>query len=280
LIQTFLFHANLVGRISARWAKVPRVVSGIRVAERHSRWHLRLDRLTAGLVDRYVCVSESVAKFSAAHGLPPDKLAVIPNVIDVAAFSGVEPADLRQFGVPQGSTVVTYVGRLGRQKGLDWLLESAPMWIDRAPECHLLLVGQGPEKTRLEGIRDRLVLGPRVHLAGWRKDVAAILAASRLLVLPSRWEGMPNVVLQAMASGLPVVATDVEGVRELLGEHAGPQTVPFGDGGALADALLAFLSDPSRAAEIGRHNRRRVETAFTLPRMVTAYEALWSGLTG
>ena len=100
VVQTFLFHANIVGRIAGRWAKTPWVVSGIRVAEHQNRWHLWLDRLTVRLVDRYVCVSESVAQFSVVRGkLPRDKMVVIPNGIDLKRYPAVAPADLRQFGI-------------------------------------------------------------------------------------------------------------------------------------------------------------------------------------
>jgi starch synthase (maltosyl-transferring) len=117
-----------------------------------------------------------------------------------------------------------------------------------------------------------------VRFAGWRADIPAILAASASLVLPSQWEGMPNVVLEAMASRLPVVASDVEGVRELLGEGAKVQTVRFGDGRALAERLLRVLSDAQLAAELGAANRRRVAESFGIDRMVAAYGDLWESL--
>jgi glycosyltransferase involved in cell wall biosynthesis len=280
LVQTFLFHANIVGRLAARRAGVPRVLSGIRVAERRARWHLWLDRLTHRWVDRHVCVSQSVAQFAARHGLPADRLVVIPNGIDVNQYPAPRPADLAPLGIPPGSRVVTFVGRLDRQKGLDWLLAGAPLWIDRVPGCHLLLVGDGPELRPLERLRERFGLTSRVHFALWRPDVAELLAASDLLVLPSRWEGMPNVVLQAMASRLPVVATEVEGVRELLGESADVQVVPFGDSPRLAERLVHLLSHPESAAALGQENRRRAEQQFSLQQMVSAYEGLWQDLAG
>ena len=123
--------------------------------------------------------------------------------------------------------MVTFVGRLEKQKGVNWLIESAPLWLAELPDCHLLLVGDGPMRATLESAAAASGLGERIHFAGWRADVPEILAASDLLVLPSAWEGMPNVVLEAMASRRPVVATDVEGVRELLGPGADLQTVPY-----------------------------------------------------
>jgi len=281
LVQTFLFHANIAGRIAARRAGVRRVVSGIRVAERHSRWHLWIDRLTARLVDRHVCVSQAVARFSAERArLPADKLVVIPNGIDVERYPANQPANLEALGLRADRRVVTYVGRLDRQKGVRWLLETAPLWLERLPDCDLLLVGKGPEQAALEVVSRERGISGRVQLAGWRSDVPEILAASDLLVLPSVWEGMPNVVLQAMASRLPVLATDVEGVRELLGPAADAQIVRYGDTEAFAEKLVALMSDRALASELGRQNRRRVRSEFTLSRMVAAYQDLWESLVG
>ena len=237
LVQTFLFHANIIGRIAARRAGVPRVVSGIRVAQRRPRWRLWLDRATDRWVDRHVCVSQAVAQFSAHEGrLPAGKLVVIPNGVDVARFPasaamgqgrarGTVP---RPEVVPAGREAIVCIGRLERQKGLAWLLETAAIWMPQVPQCDLLLAGRGPQQSLLEAQCRTLGLRDRVHFLGWRPDIVEILAASRLLVLPSQWEGMPNVVLEAMAAGLPVVATDVEGVRELLGPAATAQVCAAG----------------------------------------------------
>ena len=281
LVQTFLFHANILGRIAARRAGVRWVVSGIRVAERQRRWHLWLDRLTAGRVDRHVCVSRAVARFSAARaGLPEEKLVVIPNGIDLQKYPARLAADLRSCGVEPGHRVVSYVGRLDRQKGLRWLIRTAAVWLKRLPDCDLLLVGKGPERSKLERFCRGLGIARRVHFAGWRRDVPEILAASDLLVLPSKWEGMPNVVLEAMASRLPVLATDVEGVRELLGPDADAQTIGYGDSEALVEKIVARMSDPQSGAKLGERNRLRAEREFTSARMVTAYQGLWASLVG
>jgi len=279
LVQTFLFHANIVGRIAARRAGVRCVVSGIRVAERQNRWHLWADRITAGLVDRHVCVSEAVARFSADQArLPAEKLVVIPNGIDAALYPAARRADLQTFGLRAGRRVATYVGRLDRQKGVRWLVQTAPRWLNRLPDCDLLLVGKGPDRPRLELLCREQGISDRVRLAGWRADVPEILAASDLLVLPSVWEGMPNVVLQAMASRLPVLATDVEGVRELLGSGADAQTVPYGDTEAFVAEMVALMSDHDLASQLGEKNRLRAEKEFGVGRMVAAYQDLWESL--
>ncbi len=279
VVQTFLFHANLLGRLAARRARIPHVVSGIRVAERHSRWHLWADRLTEKMVDRHVCVSESVARFSTNYArLSADKIVVIPNGIDPEAFPARQPADLTSYGIAAGRRSITFVGRLAPQKGLDWLLETAGQWLAKLPECDLLLVGSGPQRSFLERLSNRSGIADRVHFAGWQANVPEILAASHLLILPSRWEGMPNVLLQAMATGLPVLATDVEGSVELLGDGAEKQTTAFGDSEVLSDKLVAIMSNPQLAIQLGEDNRVRATHEFTLKRMVGEYETLWESL--
>jgi glycosyltransferase involved in cell wall biosynthesis len=279
IVQTFLFHANVLGRIAARRAGVGRVVAGIRVAEHGVRWHLWLDRLTQGWVDRYVCVSQAVADFSASQaGLPPTKLVVIPNGIDLERYPASRPADLQSLGIAAGRRAIVFVGRLEPQKGLGWLLGTAPQWLTRLPECDLLLVGEGPLRESLEAAAQAAGIADRVHLVGWRPDVAEILAAADLLVLPSRWEGMPNVVLEAMASRRPVVASDVEGVRELLGPLADKQTVRHGDTPALVEAIVGFMLDPALSAATGMENRRRAEEHFGISQMVKTHEDLWESL--
>ena len=149
-------------------------------------------------------------------GLPPQKFLVIPNGIDASRYPA-RLADLRTFGISPGRRAVVFVGRLESQKGVRWLIETAPLWLAKLPDCDLLMVGDGPLRASLEVAVQTAGVGDRVFFAGWRPDVHEILAASNLLVLPSAWEGMPNVVLEAMATRLPVIASDVEGVRELLG---------------------------------------------------------------
>ncbi len=278
ILQTFLFHANFVGRLAGRLAGVARITSGIRVAEKHAGWHLWLDRWTQRLVDQHVCVSKAVAAYSVHRtGLPADRVVVIPNGIDTAVQAATE-ADLRELGIPPARRVVTFIGRLEPQKGLPWLLETAREWLPRVADADLLVVGSGRQRGMLERLARDFGMADRVHFAGWRPDVPEILAASDLLVLPSKWEGMPNVVLQAMACGMPVMATEAEGTRELLGDQTGPQTAPYGETQVFSEKLVTIMSSPSLAASLGRANRLRAANEFSLGGMVRAYEDLWESL--
>lgn len=279
VVQTFLFHGNILGRLAAAGLANCKVVSGIRVAERGVRWHGWLDRWTDRLVAKHVCVSESVRRFAQEIvGLPADKLLVIPNGVDISRFDSEKRADLAEFGILPGRKVVTFVGRLEHQKGVDFLLETAPKWLGRIPDADLLLVGKGPLENRLRRRAVELGMEQRVHFAGWRADIPEILLASVLLVLPSRWEGMPNVVLEAMAAGLPVLAADVEGVREILGPLGEGQVVPSGDSLNWVDSMVGILADPDRLARFAHLNRERAEADFPLDRVVRAYQSLWADL--
>ena len=278
IVQTFLFHANIVGTLAARVAPSVRIVQGMRVAD-PTAWRLMAERRIGSHVDRVVCVSRSVGDFYIQRGrIPSDKIVVIPNGIDMASCNDVAGADLTALGMSPDRHAVVYVGRLHAQKGLDWLLRLMPTALAQRPDFDLLLVGQGPERARLESLARSLGIGDRVFFAGWRPNVREILKASRLLVLPSRWEGMPNVILEAMAMALPVLSTRAEGVLELLGEAAEEQTVPSGDGDGFVRKLLNLLDDASRAEALGRQNRQRAARHFSLDAMIAAYESVYEGL--
>ncbi len=279
VVQSFLFHANLAARIAARRAGRPPVLAGIRVAECDRPWRLRLDRWTAGLVHRYVCVSRSVADFHAQTvGIPADRIVVIPNAVDCDRFADAQPMDLGELGVAAGQRAVVFVGRLHEQKGLVAFLAHAREWLDRLPGHDLILVGDGPQAVALRQQSCDLGLASRVHFAGWRPDVSAVLKASDLLVLPSRWEGMPNAVLEAMAAGLPVAAFDVEGVSELLGPQAAAQTVSPGELPQLAGLMATILSSPDLARQLGAQNQNRARNQFSVSAMVQAYERLFASV--
>ena len=282
LIQSFLFHANIATRLSSLLVGRPPVLGGIRVAERQRRWHLTLDRLTARLTVGSVCVSNGVRRFSIDRGgLDPDRLVVIPNGVDLARFDSAEPVDHSTLGIPPGAILTLYVGRLDPQKGLDTLLDAAAIVSRASPDWHLALVGDGPLRTTLQAQATALPdLAGRVHWLGRRDDVPGLLRGADMLVLPSRWEGMPNVVLEAMAAGCPVVGSRVEGTEDLIIPESTGWLVPPDQVQPLAGALIEAAQDSERRRAFGRNGRLRVELEFTPARVVAAYDRLWAGILG
>ncbi len=282
LLQSFLFHANVAVKLAAPMAGRPWVVGGLRVAERQRRWHLTLDWLTARLSTGSVCVSEGVRRFSVREGrLDPARLVVIPNGVDLDRFDVAIPVDRASIGVPPRSVLALSVGRFDPQKGLDILLDAASIVARSRPDWHLAMVGDGPLRPALldQAARSPALAG-RVHWLGRRDDVPGLLKAADLLVLPSLWEGMPNVVLEAMAAGRAVVATAVEGTEDLVVPDQTGWLVPPGQASPLAEALLQAATDADRRRQFGQDGRGRVEAEFTPRQVVAAYERLWAGVLG
>ena len=272
LLQTFLFHANLAGRLAARSEGVPVVISGIRVAERRGRARLWLDCWTDGLVDHHVCVSRAVAEFSAAVGrLPRRKLVVIPNGVDAERFADATPADLTAFGIPPRARTILFVGRLDPQKDPLRLLDAFRSIEQRIADAHLLYVGEGDLSDEL---KRRAADDPRVHFAGRQDRVPGLMRAAACLALPSRWEGMPNVVLEAMAAGLPIVAAAAEGVEELLEGRPIGRIVRAAGAEPFAEALRTVIESPPDREQISKAQAIVIKE-HAVSRMIQEYEALY-----
>ncbi len=276
VVQSMLFHANVVTALAARGTgHLSRWCSGIRVAD-PARIRQFTERIALRPAARVVCVSQQVASFAQTRlHVPEEKLEVIPNGIDVQVWQAATPASLESLGVKPGHRAITCISRLAAQKGIDDLLRMAPRLLQELPRHDLLLVGDGAEAGPLKSLAARLGLGSRVHFCGWQSNIPGILKASDLLVLPSRWEGMPNVLLEAMACQRPVVCNQVEGVQEVLGPLSDAQSVATGDSQAFAEKVLTITQDDSIAAHLGEANRRRIESCFSLPAMIERYEELF-----
>jgi sugar transferase (PEP-CTERM/EpsH1 system associated) len=285
ILHTWMFHANIPGRVLGRLAAVPIVISSERTMGQERRWRYWLNRITAPLTDRVICVAERVASF-AAHtiGISPDKLVVIHNGIPLGDFQPGDRAVARaSLGIPPSTCVVGTVGRLHPVKGTSYLLQA---FADLAPdhaEAILLLVGDGPQRAQLQELVRCLENPERVQFLGNRSDVSRLLHAMDVFVLASVWEGMPNVALEAMAVGLPVVATAVGGTPEAVVDGETGLLVPPRDPGGLARAIARLLRDPELRRKMGQAGRRRVEQHFSVERMVyqteRLYEELLSGPT-
>lgn len=222
------------------------------------------------------CVSQRVARQAQSVGVDSNRIVVIPNGVDVARFAAAAPVETSALGVAPGRKVLLSIGRLDLQKGFDWLLEQMPRLLSQLPDHDWVVVGEGPQRESLEQQAMRLDVARRVHWVGWQPDTARLLAAASLVLLPSRWEGMPNVLLEAMASGLEVVATRVEGVTELLGDEAEAQSAELGDEEGFAARVLERAGAPQ--GERGEANRRRVAAHFSLDGMIHAYARLYDEL--
>jgi len=279
LVQSYLFHANLLARIAARMAGVPVMVCGIRVAEQRSNSYLKLDRWTDRWVTRHVCVSEAVRRFSIEQGgLPAEKLLVIRNGVDLDRFRDADPVSRTELHCSDSEFLILFAGRLDPQKGILTLPHLAETLRPKFPQVRWLIAGEGPLREELEQqIQDR-GLTEAVQLLGSRSDIPELMKNADLFVFPSRWEGMPNVILEAMAAGLPIVSTAVEGIEDLLKDGVSGAIVPIGDDAELAARIEQLIEQPETRERYAIEASRAVEQCPTWDAVAEQYQELYREL--
>jgi len=277
IAQTFLWHANLLGAWIYPKFQVP-VVAGARVREPRS-YRSKLAWTWRNRVQKVVCVSDEVATWCSEHeGFSFDKLQVIPNGIDPPT-NWKDPSN-RSESSNSEEKILLFVGRLEEQKGIDILLEKAPSILQALPEFQLVIIGQGSWSLRWQQWLEESSFAHRVKLLGPRSDVMDWMRRSSLLVLPTRYEGMPNVVLEAMSLGLPIACMRVEGIGQLLGETLDEQSVSAQDWEAWEKLVIHLAKDPQTRKSLAIANRDRVENHFKLDIQMQKYELLYSEILG
>ncbi|QEF96935.1 Putative teichuronic acid biosynthesis glycosyltransferase TuaC [Stieleria maiorica] len=278
LCQTFLFHANCLGTFAAKRVGVPHVIGGLRVAE-SKRIRLAVESRAVRRMSHVVCVSRQVRSFAIKLlSANPQTSSVIPNGVDIATYRDAALADWSQIGWPNDSQVAIFVGRLHPQKGIELIQQQFDSLFAAHPGRRLLMIGDGPLRDPLAQWAD--AMGPdRVQILPWQNDVAPFLKAATLLMLPSHYEGMPNVVMEAMAAGCVTVCSRVEGSAELLGDESGErckrQGFLPGDGPAMAQLADAFFCSKDLRQSIARANQQHLEQNYTNRQMIDRYETLY-----
>ncbi|MCA9103282.1 MAG: glycosyltransferase [Planctomycetales bacterium] len=280
LVQTWLFAANAYGRVAARWAGIGKIVASERSVDPWKNGaELALDRWLARSTDRIVVNSSGVRDFYVGKGLPAGKFTIIPNGMPPAPTTEGTRADVcREFGLPNDARLIVSVGRLWPQKRMKDVIWAADILKVARDDFHVLIVGDGPQRARLERFVAQCEIADRVHLLGHRDDVPWILSHCDALWLASGYEGMPNVVMEAMACGVPVVATDIPGCRDLVVPHQTGFLVRVGDCAAFARHTMRILDDPALAQQLGEAARARVADAFSVERMISRYAELYRSL--
>jgi glycosyltransferase involved in cell wall biosynthesis len=232
---------------------------------------------------RFFCVSEDIAAEMTAHRLVSrDKLAVILNGINIEPFR--EPMDRegvrRSLGIPPDAPVIGTVGRLNEVKRQDLLLSAFGRVRTVWPTARLLVVGDGPMRVTLQELSIRLGIAEAVHFAGYQSRPEQFLGAIDVFALTSRMEGLPLAILEAWAAGLPVTASAVGGVPDLIDHGRTGLLYPFGEEAALANHLSELLRDTDRARALGDSGREEVLARYDLQRMAADYERHYRDLLG
>lgn len=281
VLHTWLFAGNAYGRLAAGASpSFPIVVSERCVDSWKAGWQLRVDQFLIPRTTRLVGNSQSVAEFYGQLGVPADKLQVIPNGIDLPEAVTDREALRREFDIPPGSLVVGFVGRLAAQKRVEDLIWAFELLRVMHGEVYFLLAGEGPQRESLEQFARGLNIEQRIRFLGQRQDVLRWLPACHLFWLASSFEGMSNSLMEAMASGIPVVASDIAPNRELVVPNETGYLVPVGDRAAFAQFAQKILQDETLAARLGNAGRERIRQHFSVEGMVARYAELYRSLVG
>ncbi|MGD9853395.1 MAG: glycosyltransferase [Planctomycetaceae bacterium] len=280
VLHTWLFAANAYGRLaSGRRPRWKTVVSERCVDSWKAPWQLWLDRLLIARTDRLVANSHSVADFYRQQGFPDQRSTVICNAIELPGASSIDrEARLKELDIPPDAKLVGHVGRLAKQKRVDDLLWAAQVLRQADERAYFLVIGDGPDRTRLEQHARNVESAAHVRFLGHRTDAASWLPLLDVFWLGSGFEGMSNSLMEAMAAGVPVVVTDIPPNRELVthGEHG--YLVGVGDGVGFAQFTLRLLRDDALAAKLGAAGRCRMADEFSVDRMVDAHVRLYRQL--
>jgi len=279
------YKAGLIGRIAARRSKIPVVAvsRGWTYESARVRLYELLDRINLRWMDRVVCVSHGQAAKVRKAGVAQRKILVIPNAIDSARFAPPDPAaraELERLFPRPVRLIVGAAGRLSPEKGFLDLIDAAAMVSGRDPEVGFVLFGEGVLRPDPAERINEWRLSDKFLLAGFRPDLDRLLPALDLLVQSSYTEGMPNVILEACAAGVPVVATAVGGTQEILGNDLASQLVPAENPHALGGRIQETLADDARRRDLGTRGQRNVRERFTFTAQAQLYRKLFGELIG
>jgi glycosyltransferase involved in cell wall biosynthesis len=282
VLTSFMYHANLLGRLAGRWAGVPLIVTSIRSEQNGSAARDWLMRLTNWMDDSCTTNSNEVAESLRKRHLLPGagKASVIANGVDTIAMSGTAADRERvraELGLSSGTFLWLAVGRLWEQKDYPTML-TAFQPLASGP-ARLAIAGRGPLLDELKLLAERLRISGDVTFLGVRHDIPALLSAADGFVLSSAWEGMPNVVMEALAAAVPVVATRVGGVSELVEPDKSGFVVSPRDPGALSEAMQRLMKLPrEQLKQMGQHGRQHIAANYGMRSMAQRWIELFEEL--
>jgi glycosyltransferase involved in cell wall biosynthesis len=269
VLQTCDLYTNIIGLLAGAWAGVSvRVGSRREINADKTDGQIRLQRLALGTAHKIVANSAAAADALEHEGVPAGRIEIIRNGLDLAAIAPRPHRD------GPARTIVT-VANLRAEKRHEVLLSAMRIVCARHPDARLIIVGDGPRRRALQALAIDWGLTGAVQFVGHRDDVGAALSAADIFALASRTEASPNALLEAMAAGLPAVATSVGGIPEIIDPGSTGVLAPVDDAAGFARGLLRLMDDPELARRMGASARQRVTERHSFDRMARAFEQLY-----
>lgn len=284
VVHTWLFAANSYGRWAAKSTGVPVVIAGERCVDPWKRfWHHAIDRQLAKSTDRIVTNTTAVVDFYGNHGLSKDRFSVIPNAVVMPEEQNSEKRlsreeVCRRLKIDPRGRIVGAVGRLWDQKGYEDLIWAGELLRVAYEDVWFVIIGDGPDMNKLQHFRDKVEAHHGVRFAGHREDARELMTGFDLLWNGSLYEGQSNTILEAMSNGVPVVASDIPGNRDLVVNGETGYLYPLGDIETLVRKSNALLKDPEAMQAMGEKAKSRIREKFSLADMVAKHEELYSEL--
>ncbi len=293
VVHTHVAKAGILGRFAAKLAGVPVVIHTLHGITFHPHLptpvrllYLFLERLADHCTDLFIDVGEDLKQTYVSHGIGrADKHVVVRSGFDVHRFlkAGQHRAAqkaklLRRLGLPEGSLLVGTAARLERRKGIKYFIDAAKQITERIPNVYFLVAGQGRDGLQLQTYGDSVGLNGRLRFTGFETEIAEYLAGLDLFVLSSLWEGLPRILVQAGAVGIPVVSFRVEGVHEVVTHGGNGFVVPSRDVEALLGRVTELLQNPARAQQMGQYARKNLLADWDYKNMIQQIEAIYQRL--
>ncbi|MEM8858506.1 MAG: glycosyltransferase [Chloroflexota bacterium] len=284
ILHCWMIHSNIIGRLVGRLAKVPRIIVSRRSDRNGSQWATILNRWLVNWSDAIIAVSESTRQVELAEtGTSPDRVITVPNGLDSTQFtrqiSAKDRYGLRaELGYTDEHFVIGSVGRLVEAKGYPDLLSAFQKVAAEYSNARLIIVGKGKLQDELHQLADELGITEKVEFPGVRTDIPQILNCFDLFAFSSHWEGMPNALMEAMAAGLPCVATRVSAAPELIDDGVHGCLVPPKAPDLLADAMLEMIGDEPTRNRLAFNGQRKIAKEFTLEETAAKTVQIYSDL--
>lgn len=281
IVRTHQYHANFYGRIAAKKSKVPCIVASVHnVYTRDKKLHRRIiNRFLAKFTDKIIAVSEEVKRDILKYDkIPEDKVQVIYNGVDLNAFN--QSFDKKQIkkklGInPDDVPVIGTVGRLTEQKGHIYLLQAILKLKNKFPDIKVLIVGDGPLMDALKSYTSSSGLSKNVIFTGFKRDIPALLSIMDIFVFPSLWEGLPNALIEAMASGKTIIASNLPQIKEVLGSDGLGILVPPKDSDSISQSIDFLLKNEEIAKKMGNLAKNKACIRFNIENTVRIYEKMF-----
>jgi len=282
ILHCHLIPSNIIAKPLGALFGVPLILNHDHTNDPHridNKLLLALDKSTNRFARHLIAVAASCREFLIRHeSIPPEKITLVPNAIDLRRFTPGTISRLEsrsKLGLPPDVPVIAGVGRLNPQKNFSLFLEVAAALAPRFPTLRFLLAGEGPEEAVLREKASQLGLVDRIVFSGYVADTRQVYAASDILLMPSRFEGLPMTLLEAMAMNLPVVASRLDGIAEVIEDGKEGCLVDPGNPTGFAEHCAALLENPSKSSELAANARAKIEARFSVERMTSAVEAIY-----